>query len=171
MSLLHPFIILLFFVLFDRFWWWATGYSDTSCIPGPGRPFRRKPLHFRIPPPNCQMSSICPDYVQISFWVPLWIELELHQTPRRYSQTLLIEQFFPPGSSAQDILKQLPSVNPRCDMHLIGDPLLNIQAGWMVPGQLENREEVWSIWKGGKYMIPEGRHEIALQYVSVHISF
>lgn len=56
-------------------------------------------------------------------------------------------------------------------MHLIGDPLLNIQAGWMVPGQLENREEVWSIWKGGKYMIPEGRHEIALQYVSVHISF
>ena len=56
------FYLLSFLIVFDD-----EPLGILSCIPGPGRPFRRKPLHFRIPPPNCQMSSICPDYVQISF--------------------------------------------------------------------------------------------------------
>lgn len=130
---LHPFI-------FGSFWWWVTRYSDTTCIPGSGRPFRRNPLSH---PPNVL------DLLRLYSNFILSATLNRTQTP---SNTLQVQPNPSdrgiPGYSlspaAQDILKQLPSVNPRCEMKTIGDPLLNIQAGWMVPG-LQNRE-VWSRW-------------------------
>jgi len=66
-----------------------------------------------------------PDYKHMQS-VPLLPEDRAMMLLREQSDAAIFPQF------EVDILKQLPSVNPRCEMKTIGDPLLNIQAGWMV---------------------------------------
>ena len=39
------------------------------------------------------------------------------------------------GLLSQDILKQHPEINAGCNLKFVGEPLLNIQAGWMATGR------------------------------------
>ena len=39
-----------------------------------------------------------------------------------------------PEAAFKDMLKQRPDINPQCRLKTIGEPLLNMQSGWMAPG-------------------------------------
>ncbi|CAK9075418.1 unnamed protein product [Durusdinium trenchii] len=50
-----------------------------------------------------------------------------------------------------DMLKQRPNINPHCNMKTIGEPLLNIQAGWMVGNDVNENctilvRDVLAVW-------------------------
>lgn len=85
-----------------------------------------------------------PDYSHTQS-MPLLPEERAMMLTREETDTAIFPKF------EVDILKQLPNVNPRCDMKIIGEPLLNIQAGWMVTNDVKDNctilvRDVLAVW-------------------------